>query len=368
MIELNSLTPRRLLLAVLAVPMALGSLYFGLVAADRYVSESTVALQQAGADASALPGAALLLAGLNPPSREGTLYLKQYIHSLGLLQQLDSRFKLRQHYESERLDQISRLWGGASQEDFLKYYRSRVEVSIDELSSTLTVRVQGFDPKFANELNRAILEASERFVNEMSHQLAREKLRFAETEVVRAAEKLQKAKADVLAFQSKNRLLDPTVQAQASGTMVAELQASITKSEAELRALRTYLNDDSFQVQALRSQIEATRAQLDKERSRGTTSGRGGERLGALAIEFEDLKTRAEFALDAYKLALGAIENARIDATRKLKNLVVIEPATLPETAEYPRRFYNLATLLLVCLLVYGIVRLVIATIREHQD
>lgn len=368
MIELNSLTPRRLLLWLLAAPMALGLAYFGLIASDRYVSESTVALQQAGADASALPGAALLLAGINPPSRESTLYLKQYIHSLGLLQKLDSKLKLRAHYEAQRLDQVARLWGGASQEDFVDYYRKRVDVSMDELSSTLTVRVQGFDPKFAHELNRAILAASEEFVNEMSHQLAREKLRFAETELARAGEMLQKAKVDVLSFQAKNRLLDPTVQAQASGTMVAELQATITKAEAELSALRTYLNDDSFQVRALRSQIEATRAQLEKERSRGTSAGRGGDRLGALAIEFEDLKTRAEFALDAYKIALGAVENARIDATRKLKNLVVIEPATLPETAEYPRRLYNLATLLVVCLLLYGIVRLVIATIREHQD
>lgn len=77
---------------------------------------------------------------------------------------------------------------------------------------------------------------------------------------------------------------------------------------------------------------------------------------------------KADFALDAYKLSLAAVENARIDATRKLKSLVVIEPATLPETAEYPRRLYNLATLLIGCLLLYGVVRLVIATIREHQD
>jgi capsular polysaccharide transport system permease protein len=40
----------------------------------------------------------------------------------------------------------------------------------------------------------------------------------------------------------------------------------------------------------------------------------------------------------------------------------------LPETAIYPRRIYNLVTLLVVSLLLYGIVRLVIATIREHLD
>lgn len=368
MIELNSFTPHRLLLGIIALPLLLASLYLGIVASDRYVSESTVALQQSGNDASALPGAALLLAGINPPSREETLYLKQYIHSLGLLQQLDTKLKLRGHYEAQKLDLFARLWGNASQEVFLDYYRNRVDVSMDELSSTLTVRVQGFDPKFAHELNQAILDESERFVNEMSHRLAREKLGFAETELARAGEKLQQAKAELLAFQSKNRLLDPTVQAQASGAMVAELQATITKAEAELRVLRGFLNDDAYQIKALRSQIDATRAQLEIERARSTGSGRGADRLNVLAIDFEGLKTKAEFALDAYKLALGAVENARIDATRKLKNLVVIEPATLPQTAEYPRRLYNLATLLVICLLLYGIVRLVIATIREHQD
>ena len=77
---------------------------------------------------------------------------------------------------------------------------------------------------------------------------------------------------------------------------------------------------------------------------------------------------KAEFALDAYKVALVAIESARMEATRKLTSLIVIEPATLPETAEYPRRMYNLITLLVGCLLLYAVVRLVIATIREHQD
>jgi capsular polysaccharide transport system permease protein len=368
MTSLKHYTPRRLKLALVALPLVIALVYFVAIAANRYVSESTVALQEAGADTPAVPGAALLLAGINPPLREETLYLKQYIHSLGLLQQLDTRLKLRAHYDAWRLDVFTRLPGSASQEDFHAYYRNRVEVTVDELSSTLTVRVQGFDAAFAQRLNQAILDECERFVNEMSHRLAREKLGFAEGELARAADKLQQAKTELLAFQGKNKLLDPTVQAQASGAMVAELQASITKNEAELRALRSFLNDDSHQVRALRSQIDATRAQLEVERARATGSGLRSDRLGALAIEFEGLKTKAEFGLDAYKLALAAVENARIDATRKIKSLVVIEPATLPQTAEYPRRLYNLATLLVACLLVYGVVRLVLATIREHQD
>ena len=72
--------------------------------------------------------------------------------------------------------------------------------------------------------------------------------------------------------------------------------------------------------------------------------------------------------MDAYKIALGAVENARIDATRKLKSLVVVEPPSRPQTPEYPKRLYSLFTVFALSLLIYAITRLVLATIREHQD
>lgn len=362
-----ALTPPRLKLLLIALPLLLTAIYYLAFAADRYVSESVLTVRQANQDQSQIPGSALLLAGVTPPSREETLYLQQYIHSLDLLKRLDTQFDLRTHYESESLDPFYRLWHGTSQEHFLDYYRSRVEVHFNDLASLLTVRVQGFEPTFAQKLNTAILEDSERFVNAFSQRMAREQMSFAETEMKGASDRLQQAKAEVLAFQTKHKLLDPLAQAQASGTLTAELQATLARQEAELRAARTYLNDDSYQIRALRSQAEATRAQLDVERLRAT-SGRNGERLNALAAQFQDLVLQAGFAEDTYKLALASVENARIDASRKLRSLVVIEPPSLPETAIYPRRIYNLVTLLVVSLLLYGIARLVIATIREHLD
>ncbi|MFO1207542.1 MAG: capsular biosynthesis protein, partial [Burkholderiales bacterium] len=92
------------------------------------------------------------------------------------------------------------------------------------------------------------------------------------------------------------------------------------------------------------------------------------ERLNELALEFKALELQAEIALDAYKAALAAVEASRIEASRKLKALVVIEPPTLPERADYPRRWYNFVTLLVGCLLLLAVVRLVISTIQEHQD
>jgi capsular polysaccharide transport system permease protein len=240
-------------------------------------------------------------------------------------------------------------------------------VLLDDVSGLLTVRVQGFDAPFAQQLNRAILEESEAFVNKLSQRMAQEQLQFAETELGNAAEKLQAAKSKMMAFQATHKVLDASAQAQASGALTSELQAQLSKHEAELKNLLTYLNEDAYQVQALRNQVKAMRSQLDVELSRATAP-KDGRRLNALAAEFQDLRLQAGFAEDVYKLALTAVESGRIEATRKLKSLAVIEPPTRPETAEYPRRLYNLITLMVLSALLYGIVRLILATIAEHQD
>ena len=363
------LSTRALKIAVVAVPLLLYGLYLAFIATDRFVSESVVSVRQAGGDAGgAIPGAALLLAGISPPSHADTLLLKDFVHSQALLLQLQETLSLREHFAGVGLDWPFRLAPDATKEEFIRYARARIEVSFDDRSSLLKVRAQGLDPEYAQRLNAAILDASERFVNETSHRIARERLAFAEGELQLAGQRLQKAATDVLAFQSKNELLDPTFQAQASGNLTAQLEATRSKLEAELGGLRGFLNDDAYQIVALKSQISALTRQIETERKRATGSGAKDTRLNKLALDFQGLQLQAEFARDAYKIALAAVENSRIDATRKIKSLVVLEPPSRPETAEYPLVTYNLATLLAICVLLYAIARLVLATIREHQD
>jgi capsular polysaccharide transport system permease protein len=366
---LSWLTPLRLGLVMVVLPTALASAYFLTFAKDRYVSETTVALRESGASAgSPIPGAALLLGGLATPARQDSMLLQTYVQSLALLQTLEQRFKLREHFSAPGSDFVFSLRGDASQEEFLQHYRDRVSVHLDDLSSTLTIRVQGFEPGFAQAVNRGLIEESERFVNEFSQKMAREQLAFGEGELVRATSRLQAARAELLAFQTKHNLLNATAEAEAAGAVIVDLNAQITKAEAELRGMLSYLNPEAFQVRALKSQISALREQMAAERRRAIAGGKDGSRINTLSAEFQALQMQAEFALDAYKLALGAVENSRIEASRKLKSLVIVEPPTLAQTAEYPRRLYNIATVLVISLMLYGAVSLAVATIREHQD
>lgn len=345
----------------------LAGVYYAVFAADRYVSESIVTVREAGdVGSSAASGLALLVPSANPPARQETLYLKKYIHSMDMLKHLDEQLNLRDVYSAAPLDIFFNLFGWTSQEWFLRYFQNRVEILFDDPSSLVTVRVQAFEPVAAHAVAEEILAESERFVNEISRRMARDQMAFAETELEKARERYHAAKAELIDFQQRHNLLDPLAEAQATVSLTSQLDAEIARLEADLKNLQTFLKDNAHEVVSLRNKIGALREQLELERARSVAPD--GSRINTLAAEFQNLGIRVGFAEDAYKLALSTVENARIEASRKLKSLVVVQSPTLPEVAIYPRRLYNLASLAIALTLLYGIVRLSVATVRDHQD
>lgn len=364
------LTPRTLRLALIAVPLGLAALYYAILAQDRYVSTAVLTVRHANQEARGSAGlASLLIAGVSSASLEDTRLLHDYMRSEGLMERLDQRLKLRAHYEAPWRDPIYRLWPGTSREWMISYWRARLEISLDEISGLLTVRVQGFDADFARQVNAALLEESESFVNGISHRIAQEQMRFAQGELDRAAERLHTARTALLDFQGTHGMIDPGAQAQATGVLAAELRTQLARVEAELGTKQSYLNGDTPDILTLKAQAEALRQQIQRETREVTATGPAGRQaLNRLASDFRDLKARNALAEEAYRSAQVSVEATRVEASRKVKSLVVIEAPTRPETAEYPRRLYDLSTALLVCALLYGIARLAVATINEHRD
>jgi capsular polysaccharide transport system permease protein len=76
----------------------------------------------------------------------------------------------------------------------------------------------------------------------------------------------------------------------------------------------------------------------------------------------------AMFAQDVYKTALTALEKGRIEATRNLKMVTIVQNPTLPQYPLEPRRIYNIVVFALSVLVLAGIVQLLAAIIRDHQD
>jgi len=365
--KLASFTPRRLQIWLLAVPIGLAALYFLILAAPRYVSESMVSVRLASVSPTVQPGMISMTGAPTPLSYEDTLYLMEYIGSRTMLESIDGKLKLRPHYEKPTFDFIFRLWPGTSAEWYLTYWQNRVVMTFDDQSGLLTIAVQAFDKPTALKIQKTILQLSEQWVNDYSWRIAREQIDFAQKLSDSANKKLQDTKLAVVDFQSKYHLLDPVSQSAAASSLTASLQATLASQQSALNGLMSYMSADAGQIQTLRGQIAATQSQLNAERLRAT-AGSDNERLSTLNVQYSNLLLDETLAYNNYVAAAAALEAARIDATRKLKSLAIVEDATSPDSSTYPRYLYDMITIIVVCLLVYTIVRLTIATILEHQD
>jgi len=358
----------RLAIAMIILPMILAAAYYFLFAVDRYVSFAQVVVRQDGNNSAAqVPGIATLLSGTNPVSREETLYLREYITSTEMMMLLEDRVHWIEQYADQRSDVFFWLDNKAEREDLLKYYQRMVTAHFDETTGLLRVEVQAFSPELSEKILRTILEASEHFVNEVSHRIAREQMKFAEIELGNARQAYATRKTELLDFQNVNKVLDGGNSAQNRATIIAELESQYTKEQATLTEMLFKLRADAPQVRQQKQKVEAIIQQLSKEKQTLVSSPKGSQ-LNVVASRYQQLMLDAGIAEASYKTAVAALDNARIETSKKIRTLVTVVSPNTPQLAVYPERWYNLATILLGLLMLYGITRFVLASIEDHRD
>lgn len=359
----------RLTILVIGIPMLLAVIYYSVFSVKRYVSTSQVVVRQAGTNTASqqVPGLSLLMGGINPTSREETLYLRQFIDSTDMLGVLQKELHWSQHYADQWRDPLYWVNAQATTEDLIDYYRRVVTVHYDEITGLLTVDVEALSPEFAKKVQDVILAESERFVNELTHKMAREQLRFAEEELAIARKGYEDQREALIAFQSKNNLLDAQASAESRAAIIADLESKLTGERAALTGLRSQLSADSPQVRQQHNRIAALEKQLVDERGKLVSPLEGGH-LNVIAARYRNLMVDAGIAEEAYKLSVTALENARIETSKKIRSLVTVVQPNMPQEALYPRRIYNLLTLLIALCLIYGITRFIIASIEDHRD
>ncbi len=356
------------MLWLVGVPMLIALAYYIFFAVDRYVSSAQVAVRQVGNnEAPQMPGLAVMLSGLNPTSREETLYLREFLTSQDMLNVLEKKLSWSRHYADRWKDPIYWLSAEARREDMLKYYRRVVTAHFDEQTGLLRISVEAFDPAFAESVLQAMQSESERFVNELSHRMAREQMAFAQNELAKARQIYEEKREALLSFQGSNNLLDAEATAKARSVVISDLEAKLTMERATLKGFLATLQEGTPQVKQQRNRIRALEQQLAAENQR-LVSRKDGDQLNVVASRYRNLTIDAAIAEEAYKFAVSSVESSRIEASKKLRSLVTIVSPNLPDKPIYPERVYDLITLFIGLLVFYGIARFVIASIEDHRE
>jgi capsular polysaccharide transport system permease protein len=344
----------------------LTSIYWLFIASDRYVSEAHVIIQRTELTGGATTDFAGLLSGGSTANRGDQLILRDYLRSVDIVRKLDVALNLRSHYSNFWIDPFSRMESDPTIEELHRYYLSRVSIEYDEYTGVLVIKAEGFDPQTSQAITQALVKEGERFMNAMAHSLARDQVAFLERQVVKMNARAMDARQAVLNYQNRNGLVSPELAAETIGGIVAKLEAQRTELETQLRAMQSYLVPDHPNIVELEQQIDAINMQIEQERSKLTSPV--GNRLNTKLEEFQRLEMQAVFAQEVYKTALVALEQGRLEATRTIKKMSVVQTPTLPEHAGEPQRIYKSILYAIVAMLIAGMAHLLLAIVRDHRD
>ncbi len=354
------------------VPLAAVAFYLWAIAEDQYVSEAgfVVRSQETSASSDALSGLGGILTGGSTASDSDVLYA--FIQSQEMVAAVDAEIGLRAHFSAHwPEDWVFALRPEATLEELTSFWQRLLGISYESGSGLIEVQAAAYDPETARAITTAIVAASQKRINALNEQARADAMRYASADLDEALEQLKAAREAMAQFRTRTRIVDPTADIQGRMGVMNNLQQQLAAALVDYDLQRGSLGADDPRLKTAENTIRVIRERIDIERqtfaSDNTETGAVGEDYPSLIAEFERLSVDQNYAEEAYRAALTALEVARDEATRQSRYLATYIRPTLAESSQYPDR--PVITLLagLLLLMVWSIIVLIFYSIRDRS-
>ena len=118
----------------------------------------------------------------------------------------------------------------------------------------------------------------------------------------------------------------------------------------------------SYQVAVSQKKLEDADAALSKYRNANNADDKN------FVAKFQQFNIERDTAEKELASSIDALQKARMDAQRKRLYIERIVQPTLPDYPLEPKRILNIISTILGSLLIWGIIRMLLASAREHSD
>lgn len=362
--RLKNLSP--LFLGTVVVPTLVAILYYGFIAADIYISESRFVVRSPEKQTTSPLGLLLKGAGISR-AQDDAYVVQDYIQSYDALSALQAELDIKRAYSQPHGDFISRFPGldwDDSLANFYRYYQKVIGVQLDPASSIATLSVRAFTAGQAQQINQRLLEQAELLINRLNKRAQEDMIRFAQKEVEKAEQNAKKAALALARYRNEKGVINPEQQSAIPLQQIAKLQDELIATKAQILQIEKVAKDNP-QLPILRQRAQMLEHEIRAESLRVA----GGDRsLASKAAEFQRLALEKEFADKMLASAMSSLELARNEAQRQQLYLERIAQPSLPDEAMEPRRLRNVAAVFVLGLIAWGVLTMLIAGIREHQD
>lgn len=356
-----------LFLLSVALPTGFAAIYYGFIASDTYVSESRFVVRSP--QRQQLSGLGAILQGTGFSSaRDDTYSVHDYILSRDALHELQNKLDVEKMYSSPDIDPLNRftsLEWDKSFESFFKYYKKRVTIDYDSVSSISVLTVHAYTAKEAHDINDVLLNMGERLVNTLNDRSRGDLLNVASAEVKAAEDRARAASLALSGFRSKQSVFDPERQAAMQLQGKSRVEEELLATEAQLAQLRQ-LAPDNPQIPTLTSRAALLRREIANQGAK--VAGRQQGSFTTQSSGYDRLQLDKTFAERQLAAAFVSLESAKSEAQRQQLYLERLVKPNLPDSAIEPRRLRMVAMVFLLGLIVWGVLSLVVASVREHAE
>ena len=356
-----------LLWITVIIPTVVSVLYFGLMASDQFTSESSFVVRSSKNQAALSDIGAILQGAGFSRAQDDTYTVRDYMQSRTALGELGKKLPVRQFYE-ENGDLFSRFnafgWFD-SNEAFYQYYVKKVGINFDVISGITTLGVTSFNASESAKINQALLAQGEDLINKLNTRARKDTIRYAEDAVKVAEERVQEAAANLTEYRTKHGIFDLKAQSEVQMGLISKLQDELIVIQTQLDQVRA-VTPDNPQIPGLKAREQSLRKEITSQLRQ--IFGGGNNSLANQAADYQRLFLENELAEKQMAVAVTSLENAKAEAERQQLYLEVVSQPSVPDMAQLPTRIYNIIATLIIGLIVYGILSLLIASVREHKN
>jgi capsular polysaccharide transport system permease protein len=258
----------------------------------------------------------------------------------------------------------SRLWYATpSAERLLDHFRGQVRVIPDSYSGITTMTVRTYSAEDSQRLAQLLLAQGEKLIVDINLRMLNETLRASREEVERAAQRVAAAQDAVTAFRQRERALNPSRSAEIAVGTIGTLEAEATRLRTELQQLLQIARPGSLQIANLRERVAVVERQIDQERARISDAQQG---VTQQIAGFDRLQLELDLSNRVLAAAVAGFEAATTNAQSQQVFLQRIVEPNLAERSLYPKPLLFTLYVFGGLTLLYGLVWLLVAGVREH--
>lgn len=358
-------------LACVVLPTLLVGAFYLFVAADQFASSGRLTVRGAPGSSSVSDVGGLMGSLGVPTSNESSdsYILVDYIQSREVVEKLIKQADFLVAYTRPEADFWYRVDPNAPIEDLVDYWQNMISVEYEPQTGITSFMVRAFRPKDAERLAAAVLRLSEKLINEISLRAREDALRMARREVELAEKRFKESRAETARYRELQKEIDPVATATSQSTILGELESQLATRQAEMHALLATMSPQSPRVVYVRTQIDALKQQIKRQRTdlaRASHQIEDDDALTRRLSRYEELVAEQQFADEAFKSALASLEAARVEADKQQRYVEVFVRAGVPEDSLYPEGLRWTAIVGIGALLLWGLMAMSTAAVRDH--